>query len=105
MLLYCITLSSSRENQRSAQEVARRISSAVAGESTQKSTYQVPICNDPTQNRSSLCVAVPSQDHAGTHSTLMQRFEVQSHLNLLHDSHIESLLRHNKFGRRPTHEK
>ena len=31
-LLYCITLSSSRENQRSAQEVARRISGAVAGE-------------------------------------------------------------------------
>ena len=29
-LLYCITLSSSRENQRSAQEVARRISCAVA---------------------------------------------------------------------------
>ena len=50
-------------------------------------------------------VAVPSQDHAGTHSTLMQRFKVQSHLNLLHDSHIESLLHHNKFGRRPTHEK
>ena len=67
-LLYCITLSSSRENQRSAQEVARRISGAVAGEaytkssqdlisrqraisgavaggSTQKSTYQVPITN------------------------------------------------------------
>ena len=32
MLLCCITLSSSRENQRSAQEVARRISSTVAGE-------------------------------------------------------------------------
>ena len=32
MLLCCITLSSSRENQRSAQEVARRISGAVAGE-------------------------------------------------------------------------
>ena len=31
------------EIQRSAQEVARRISSAVAGESVQKSTYQVPI--------------------------------------------------------------
>ena len=45
MLLCCITLSSSRENQRSAQEVARRISGAVAGESTQKSTYQVPITN------------------------------------------------------------
>ena len=30
-MLYCITLSSSRENQRSAQEVARRISGAVAG--------------------------------------------------------------------------
>ena len=67
-LLCCITLSSSMENQRSAQEVARRISSAVAGEayarssqdldsrqraissavsgeSTQKSTYQVPITN------------------------------------------------------------
>ena len=44
-LLCCITLSSSRENQRSAQEVARRISGAVAGESTQKSTYQVPITN------------------------------------------------------------
>ena len=36
MLLYCITLSSSRENQRSAQEVARRISGAIAGESTHK---------------------------------------------------------------------
>ena len=45
MLLYCITLSSSRENQRSAQEVARRISGAVAGESTQKSSYQLPITN------------------------------------------------------------
>ena len=44
-LLCCITLSSSRENQRSAQEVARRISRVVAGESTQKSTYQVPITN------------------------------------------------------------
>ena len=31
------------EIQRSAQEVARRISSAVAGDSAQKSTYQVPI--------------------------------------------------------------
>ena len=45
MLLCCITLSPSRENQRSAQEVARRISRAVAGESMQKSTYQVPITN------------------------------------------------------------
>ena len=45
MLLCCITLSSSRENQCSAQEVSRRISGAVAGESTQKSTYQVPITN------------------------------------------------------------
>ena len=44
-LLCCITLSSSRENQRSAQEVARRISGVVAGESMQKSTYQVPITN------------------------------------------------------------
>ena len=43
MLLCCITLSSSRENQRSAQEVARRISGAVAEESTQNSTYQVPL--------------------------------------------------------------
>ena len=32
MLLCCITLSTSRENQRSAQEVARRISGSVAGE-------------------------------------------------------------------------
>ena len=32
-----------KEIQRSAQEVARRISGAVAGESAQKSTYQVPI--------------------------------------------------------------
>ena len=44
-LLYCITLSSSRENQRSAQEVARRISGVVAGEIYAKSTYQVPITN------------------------------------------------------------
>ena len=43
-LLCCITLSSSRENQRSAQEVARRISGAVAGEVfAQVKTYQVPI--------------------------------------------------------------
>ena len=35
-LLYCIALSSSRENQRSAQEVARRISGAVAGEAYAK---------------------------------------------------------------------
>jgi len=39
MLLYCITLSSSRENQRSAQEVARRISGAVAGEIYAKSRH------------------------------------------------------------------
>ena len=49
MLLCCITLSSSRENQRSAQEVARRISGAVAGEirakSSQVKTDQVPITN------------------------------------------------------------
>ena len=32
MLFCCITLSSSRENQRSAQEVARNISGAVVGE-------------------------------------------------------------------------
>ena len=38
-LLYCITLSSSRENQRSAQEVARRISGAVAGEIYAKSRH------------------------------------------------------------------
>ena len=46
MLLCCITLSSSRENQHSAQEVARRISGAVAGEVyAQVKTYQVPIKN------------------------------------------------------------
>ena len=46
MLLCCITLSSSRENQRSAQEVVRRISGAGAGEVfTQVKTYQVPITN------------------------------------------------------------
>ena len=45
-LLCCITLSSSRENQRSAQEVARRISGAVAGEVfAQVKTFQVPITN------------------------------------------------------------
>ena len=44
MLLCCITLSSLRENQCSAQEVARRISGAVAGEVfAQVKTYQVPI--------------------------------------------------------------
>ena len=43
MLLCCITHSSSRENQHSAQEVVRRISGTVARESTQKSSYQVPI--------------------------------------------------------------
>ena len=37
-LLCCITLSSSRENQRSAQEVARRISGVVAGEAYTKSS-------------------------------------------------------------------
>ena len=36
-LLCCITLSSSRENQRSAQEVARRISGVVAGEAYARS--------------------------------------------------------------------
>ena len=39
MLLYCTTLSSSRENHRSAQEVARRISGAVAGEINAKSRH------------------------------------------------------------------
>ena len=39
MVLYCITLSSSRENQRSAQEVARRISGAVAWEIYAKSRH------------------------------------------------------------------
>ena len=44
MLLYCITLSSSRENQRTAQELPRRISGSVAGEVfAQVKTYQVPI--------------------------------------------------------------
>ena len=38
-LLYCTTLSSSRENQRNAQEVARRISGAVAGEIYAKSRH------------------------------------------------------------------
>ena len=38
-LLYCITLSSSRENQRSAQEVERRISGTVAGEIYAKSRH------------------------------------------------------------------
>ena len=41
MLLYCITLSSSRENQRSAQEVARRIFGAVAGEAYAKSSQDL----------------------------------------------------------------
>ena len=51
MLLYCITLSSSRENQRSAQEVARRISGVVAGEVfAQVKTYQVPITNSSPPN-------------------------------------------------------
>ena len=46
MLLCGITLSSSRENQRSAQEVARRISGAIAEEVyAQVKTYQVPITN------------------------------------------------------------
>ena len=47
MLLCCITLSSSRENQHSAQEVARRISGAVAGEVYAKvsipSTHHIPL--------------------------------------------------------------
>ena len=47
MLLCCITLSSSRENQHSAQEVARRISGAVAGEVYAKvnipSTHHKPL--------------------------------------------------------------
>ena len=43
-LLCCITLSSSREKPMHAQEVARRISGAIAGEVfTQVNTYQVPI--------------------------------------------------------------
>ena len=40
-LLYCITLSSPRENQRNAQEVARRISGAVAGEAHTKSSQDL----------------------------------------------------------------
>ena len=45
-LLYCTTLSSSRQNQWSAQDVASRISGAVAGEVfAQVKTYQVPITN------------------------------------------------------------
>ena len=45
-LLCCITLSFSWENQHSAQEVARRISGAVAGEVfAQVKTYQVHITN------------------------------------------------------------
>ena len=47
MLLYCITLSSSRENQRSAQEVARRISGAVAGEICAKSSQDLTPDNEP----------------------------------------------------------
>ena len=47
MLLCCITLSSSRENQRSAQEVARRTSGAVAEEVYAKvnipSTHHKPL--------------------------------------------------------------
>ena len=44
MLLCCITLSSSRENQRSAQEVARRFLAPLPGRLTQASQpYQVPI--------------------------------------------------------------
>ena len=47
MLLCCITLSSSRENQRSAQEVARRIFGVVAGEVYAKvnipSTHHKPL--------------------------------------------------------------
>ena len=46
-LLCCITLSSSRENQRSAQEVARRISGAVAGEVSAKSSQDLTPDNEP----------------------------------------------------------
>ena len=46
-LLCCITLSSSRENQRSAQEVARRISGVVAGRSNLNLTWRKP----PRQRR------------------------------------------------------
>ena len=60
-LLCCITLSSSRENQHRAQEVARRISGAVAGESTQKSTYQVPITNPyPSHYIFAICLSFSS---------------------------------------------
>ena len=46
MLLCCITLSSAREKPTHAQEVARRISGAVAGEVfAQVKAYQVPITN------------------------------------------------------------
>ena len=43
MLLCCIIPSSSGKTNVVLKEVARRISGAVAGESAQKSTYQVPI--------------------------------------------------------------
>ena len=47
MLLYYITLSSSRENQRSAQEVARIIYGAVAGEIHAKSSQDLTPNNEP----------------------------------------------------------
>ena len=47
MLLYCITLSSSRENQRSAQEVARRIYGTVAREIRAKSSQDLTPDNEP----------------------------------------------------------
>ena len=46
-LLYRITLSSLRENQRSAQEVASRISGAVAGEIRAKSSQDLTPDNEP----------------------------------------------------------
>src|SRR4051794_36233615 len=47
MLLYCITISSSRKNQRSAQEVARRIYGAVVREAYTKSSQDLTADNEP----------------------------------------------------------
>ena len=68
-LLYCITLSSSRENQHNAQEVARRISGAVSG---RFAPSQVKISLPTTSHFWHRCRSLrTSQDIPNTHHKLL----------------------------------
>ena len=90
MLLYCITLSFSRVNQRSAQAVARRISGAVAGEIRAKSSQ------DLTPNNEPFLAPLPESTHKSRHTkypsqTLTPR-NIICHLPLVFLSPTSALL-------------